>query len=352
MSTQPIEHDESEVQPGDRGGDSVASLPRVSSDPEPESTSLESKYPPFFHVSIIQTDPTRNSTRSLSGSFLEEHFENGRRYCNQYYYMPDDDIEATRLSIVHQAYLPVLDGKLTLANIPVNTSRILDIGTGTGDWAIAIAERYPDAHVIATDITAGFQPSAGPPNCEFELDDASEEWAYSEAFDFVHVRGLTGAFADWSEFYAEVNKHLRPGGLLEVKDWGVIQLRNAPKDSWVSMFNGAVQSAAQLAGRQISLQHLRKEKFEKVGLSVVKTKSFEVPLGPYLPDARKKVAGKMAMIAALEGLEAVSLRLLMRHLAWKAEDVRELCAKVQEEVMDPDVRAFVQCQVVVARKLM
>jgi len=348
MSEQPIEVDDEE------NGDTFdEGLPRISSDPEPESASVESKYTiPPLQSSSLKANVPRNSTRSLSGSFFEEHFENSRRYCNETYFMPNDDAESLRLSIAHQAYLPILDGQLTLAHIPTTASRILDIGTGTGDWAMAIAERFPDAEVVATDITTAFQPSTGPPNCEFELDDAREEWAYGEGFDFVHMRGMSGAFEDWGKIYAEVGKHLRPGGLFEIKDRGFIKLRVEPKDSWVSVFNGAVQSAAQKAGRLIGLEHLRKQMFENAGLSVVKNKNFEVPLGPYSADPMKKVAGKMAMIAALEGLEAVSLRLLTRELGWKEEDVRELCGKVRGEVMNPQARAYVVCQVVVARKLM
>lgn len=348
MSQQPIEVDDQE------DGDTFdVNFPRISSDPEPESASLESKYShSSYSLSSFNADPLRNSTRSLSGSFFESHNENSRRYCNETYYMPNDPQEETRLAIAHQAYLPILSGQLTLAHIPSTATRILDIGTGTGDWAIAIAERFPDAEVVATDITTAFWPSVGPPNLGFELDDAQEEWAYGEGFDLVHVRGLGGAFRDWEGVYGEVVKHLKPGGCFEIKDWGVIQLRVEPKDSWVSVFNGAVQSAAEKAGRLIGLEHLRKQIFERAGLSVVKTKTFEVPLGPYETDPMKKVAGKMAMIAALEGLEAVSLRLLTRQLAWKEEDVRGLCAKVQEEVMNPNARAYVVCQVVVARKLM
>ena len=85
---------------------------------------------------------------------------------------------------------------------------------------------------------------------------------------------------------------------------------------------------------------------------MIKTRLYEFPLGAYDPDPQKKATGKMALIAALEGLEAVSLRLLTKHLGWKEEAVRKLCAKVQEEVMRSDARAFIVVHFVVARKLM
>ena len=266
--------------------------------------------------------------------------------------MPNDEAEQTRLAVAHQFYLPALDDKLTLGLIPRSAKRILDIGTGTGDWAVAIAERFPRAEIIATDITNAFQPSSAPANVFFELDDAQNEWAYNEPFDFVHMRDLSGAFSDWSAIYAEISKNLKPGGSFEITDRSLIHFKKEIPNSNTSIFNGAIRSAADKSGRPLDLDHLKKAMFDKAGLSVTKTKVLEFPLGTYDPDPRKKSTGKMAMIAALEGLEAVSLRLLTKHLKWNEEDVRGLCGKVQEEVMRPDAHAYIRVHFVIARKLM
>lgn len=294
----------------------------------------------------------RQSTKSITGSLIEEHFENGRRYCSETYFMPNDEAEQTRLAIAHQAYLPALDNQLTVGLIPRSAKRILDIGTGTGDWAIAIAERFPKAEIIATDITNALQPASAPPNVFFELDDAQNEWAYNEPFDFIHIRNLSGAFSNWGAIYAEASKNLKRGGSFEIADRGLIQFKKEIPNSHASIFNGAIQSAADKSGRPLNLDHLKKPMFDKAGLSVTKTRVIEVPLGTYDPDPRKQVTGKMAMIAALEGLEAVSLRLLTKQLGWKEGDVRELCGEVQKEVMRPDAQAFIHLQFVIARKMM
>ena len=235
--------------------------------------------------------------------------------------------------------------------IPRSAKRILDIGTGTGDWAIAVAERYPAAEVIGTDI-ACIQPMGVPPNLFFEIDDARDEWTYSEPFDFIHLRGLSGAISDWAALYAEAYKHLKPSGILEISDFGVVRLGENIPNSYVSLFNGACLSAAEKGGTALGLDYMKRTALEAAGFSVAKTRCFDVPLGTWSPDRRKKVAGKMALIATLEGLEAFSLRLLTRDLSWKPEDVRDLCEKVKEELMRPEARASVPCQFLVARKLM
>ncbi|KAL9125707.1 MAG: hypothetical protein Q9217_005136 [Psora testacea] len=331
--SQPIEVDEQYQLPGEgNDGAQQSEITRTSSEQELHSGSEES--------------------RSISGSTKEEQIlENNRYYCNTTYFMPNDSTEQTRLSIAYQTYLPVLDGQLTFGLLPRTSQRILDIGTGTGDWAIAVAERFPNAQVYATDITSAFHPTNGPPNIFFELDDARDEWTYAEPFDFIHIRELGGAFEDWGKIYAEVARHLKLGGSVEVADHSRIHLTQEPENSYMSIFNGALESAAEIAGTPLNLDHLKRPMFEKAGLSVSKTKSFDVPLGTWSPDPRKKVAGKMALIAALEGLEAVSLRLLTKWHGWTEEGVKDLCRKVTEEVLRPEARAYIKLHFVAARKL-
>ena len=51
-----------------------------------------------------------------------------------------------------------MNGKLFFAPIGDKPGRILDIGTGTGIWAIDVGDEYPDAEIIGTDISPT-QPS-------------------------------------------------------------------------------------------------------------------------------------------------------------------------------------------------
>ena len=52
------------------------------------------------------------------------------------YIMPNDEEELDRLDVHHHIALLHLDGGLYLAPIGEKPSRILDLGTGTGIWAI------------------------------------------------------------------------------------------------------------------------------------------------------------------------------------------------------------------------
>lgn len=279
------------------------------------------------------------STRSLDkDTIIEDIIENGRRYCNETYFMPNDEAEQTRLNIIHQIYLILLDGELLKAPLQKGPSRVLDIGTGPGDWAIELAEQYPNAEVIATDISVfdNGPSSVDLPNVFFQLEDAEDEWTYHEPFDLIHIRGLSGAFSDWNAIYRQAFHHLKPGGHIEVADADIaadiINMPNA-RNSYFNIFVSALQSAAEAAGYPRNQEHLRPAALTAAGFVNVRVHDLTVPIGVWPEEPRQKTLGKMALIALLEGLEATSLRQLTATGNWTAEAVRDLCEKVKAELV-------------------
>ena len=102
------------------------------------------------------------------------------------------------------------DGKLHLAPLSKNIERVLDVGTGTGIWAIDFADEFPNTTVLGTDLSP-IQPALVPPNCRFEVDDCTDEWVYPENyFDYVHIRTLFGCIEDWDSQYAKAYKYAIP----------------------------------------------------------------------------------------------------------------------------------------------
>jgi ubiquinone/menaquinone biosynthesis C-methylase UbiE len=162
------------------------------------------------------------ASTSLASTILNYEYINGRRYHGYRsgaYILPNDEQEQDRLDLLHHIFLLILSGKLYDAPIPPSPQRVLDIGTGTGIWAIDFADENPGAEVIGTDLSP-IQPTWVPPNVKFYIDDAEAEWVYSpaEAFDYIHCRTMSGSISDWDRLVRQTYTHTKPGGWVEFQE--------------------------------------------------------------------------------------------------------------------------------------
>jgi trans-aconitate methyltransferase len=248
--------------------------------------------------------------------------------------MPNDESELTRLNIVHQIYLILLDGRLTAAPLHMERPRILDIGTGPGDWAIEMSAEYPNAQIIASDIGVFDSGLAhlSIPNVDFQVADAQSQWTYHEPFDLIHIRGLSGAFNNWHAIYTQALAHLKPGGYIEVADADpAADTIPTEEPSHLRTYAAALRAAADEAGYPRDLKYLRTSSLSEAGFVDVRVQERSIPIGLWPDDLHEKTLGKMALIALLEGLEAYALRTLTRSGRWSLEEARDLCEKVRAE---------------------
>ncbi|KAF2012628.1 S-adenosyl-L-methionine-dependent methyltransferase [Aaosphaeria arxii CBS 175.79] len=117
-----------------------------------------------------------HSTRTLNSEDFEFVQENGREYGNHTYFMPCDQLEQDRLTIQHQVFVHALKGKLTTTPISPLQCRILDLGTGPGNWAVAMARQFPYAEVVGLDMAVWDletteENGGSPQNVSWEIDD-------------------------------------------------------------------------------------------------------------------------------------------------------------------------------------
>lgn len=169
---------------------------------EPDSHSEEDE-------GFAEGSDTASYISTIASDIKRGREENGRlypAYGTHEYGMPVDEDELDRMDMQHHKYFLLLGERLFLAPISPNTQRILDMGTGTGIWAIDIADAYPAATVTGVDIAA-VQPPFVPPNCTFEIDDLEDEWKFSEnSFDFIHARDLYLSIRDWPRLVSQCFK--------------------------------------------------------------------------------------------------------------------------------------------------
>lgn len=312
--------------------------------------------PAHYRTERIDSDfeTVNSSTMSIYEGDVDFVEEYGRRYCKEYY-MPNDEEEQDRMRIVHQVYLNVFN--LELTSVPLDDPEIiLDVGTGTGEWVMGMAEKYPDCDVIGMDISP-IQDTRVPNNCNWECDDAELEWERApDSIDLVHFRGMAGAFSDWSFVYEQAFKCIKPGGYIELVDFHDFRgpqnfYSKFPPDSIMHQFALDMHEAELRCGRRRGVDHLNRQLLIDAGFVDVEITEHAIPLDP-----STSPLGKLWLVACRAGLEASTLRPLTKYMGWAPEKVRETCAIVGQQLismaMKPETnKGFeVKLRVLVARK--
>ncbi|KAG8943075.1 hypothetical protein FRC04_003221 [Tulasnella sp. 424] len=141
------------------------------------------------------------------------------------YSLPTDAKEHNRLDYQHEMIKHLLGDSIypnpdvvknALSLDADSTPNIVDIGTGSGVWAIEMAEQFPHANVLGCDIVLPNHPSdAVPSNCRFEFLDVNKDMnKLQPIFNVVHWRLVEPATSDSDHFFYDVARILRPGGVL------------------------------------------------------------------------------------------------------------------------------------------
>lgn len=269
--------------------------------------------------------------------------------------MPNDEIEQLRLALQHQVFLHVLEGELTLAPLHEPT-HILDIGTGTGEWAIKMAEMHPHCEVVGTDISAIAETRSVPMNVFFEVEDAEDWERLPDAYDLIHFRCMEGAFQDWKFIYDNVFYSLKPGGWVEIQDFDSTDgfakfVSQFPPDSPMRQMISDTEIAARKAGRPRGIGHLDPRLLMDAGFVDVTAREYVIPI-----TVAEKSAGKIWLISCLDSIEAYFLRLLTTYMGWDPEKCKAACEAAARDLAnvakDPERSKGLQVKmrVVIARK--
>ncbi|KAL8748749.1 MAG: hypothetical protein Q9184_007109, partial [Pyrenodesmia sp. 2 TL-2023] len=285
---------------------------------EPETATLDTIEDHFSSYADSAYDDTasinESITDSLESTYSHYRWENGRRYHiyrDGAYWGPNDETHNDQQDIAHHAWRLALDQQLYVAPIQ-NPARILDVGTGTGIWAIEMAETFPDAEVVGTDLSP-IQPTWVPPNCIFEVDDVTLEWTFrKDSFDFIHSREMFGSIADWEEYFRQCYLHLKPGGYVEALERGVKPVSDdgtvGPDHFWTT-WGDAVLSVGETWGKGFNAWEILKEKMEAAGFEDVVQVPMKWPIGPWMEDKHMKELGMWNALRLDTGLEGYVLRL-------------------------------------------
>ncbi|KAA8629316.1 hypothetical protein SMACR_06716 [Sordaria macrospora] len=301
-----------------------------------------------------------SSTASITSSILNYRTINGRTYHSDSvtdgeYWGPNDKKHLDALEIYHEAIELMLDHKLHMAPIKDNIERAIDIGTGLGIWAIDFADKYPTCEVTGTDITP-VQPSWIPPNVRFEIDDATKEWTYKpNHFDFIHVRFMIGAIADWPAFYQEAYRVCKPGGWIEHIDHSPVVSSDdgsVKPGSALDTYGKVIAQAGQKMGRSTTLaqETTMEEGMKAAGFVNVQVKEFKMPVTAWSKDQREKEIGMYVQTAAGADIVGVVQYLYGNIMGWTQDEIEAFATHLARELRDFSLHPYYHWKYVWAQK--
>ncbi|KAK1962343.1 methyltransferase domain-containing protein [Colletotrichum sublineola] len=321
-----------------------------------QTQQLEAESPRTDDDGYSEADPSDyGSLASIRSSIMEYRRENGRTYhrlSEGKYAFPNDEREQDRLDLTHALWLATWDNNICNCPKIKGAKRVLDIGTGTGIWAMDYADAHPEATVIGVDLSP-IQPEFIPPNCKFEVDDIEKEWTWSQPFDFIFFRSMIGSFASWPDMLAKAYENLEPGGYLELQDnMFPLQCQDGPmSDDFVPYkWTKLVVEAADKAGRSLAVAASFKQMLEEAGFVDVQEQKAKWPFNPWPKDQKLKHLGAWSQASALMGIEAVSMGLFTRVLDWSPEETTVFCAEVRNAHKKIGVQAYYDVYSVWGRK--
>lgn len=158
----------------------------------------------------------------------------------------------------------------------------LDVGCGTGELARALAHRYRDARVLASDFTRPMLARARADRGSRALGDRLSFAAANAGrlpfadgqFDLVTNAFVARNLSDLSGSFAELRRVLRPGGVLLT-----LEITEPRSGTWRSLFHAYFDTVVPLLGRAAGSE------------------------GPYryLPESLRTLPPRAALVALLRG---------------------------------------------------
>ncbi|KAJ2904377.1 hypothetical protein MKZ38_008162 [Zalerion maritima] len=281
---------------------------------------------------------------SVTSSIYAHCYEHGRRYHvykHGRYPIPNDDKEQGREEMKHVMIKELLDGKLYLSPVD-NPQKVMDLGTGTGIWAIEVGDMLPGASVVGTDLSP-IQPTWVPPNVNFVIEDMEDNWVHSSDFDFIFMRHCVSLIRNPGQVVDSAFSHLKPKGWVEFQELRPYLMSDdgtLPEDHPVSKFYGLLPMALKEYGFKVDFADDLPRVLERAGFTDVHFTTYKIPLGPWPKSTTLKLVGYYFRTVLLDFVATVMTK-PFAEAEISRKECEELLQDVQEAMDNPSIHAYV-----------
>ncbi|KAI5865635.1 S-adenosyl-L-methionine-dependent methyltransferase [Durotheca rogersii] len=315
----------------------------------------------FDDVDSALGDDAASIAHSVTASILEYRTIMGRTYHSERhdskYFTPNDEQQMRSQDLTHHYLTLLLDNKLFLAPVGEDMKRVLDVGTGTGIWAIDMGDRYPGAEVTGTDLSPT-QPPWVPPNVRFRIDDCTQDWSLpADAYDLVHLRYLFGAVADWRHLLRNAFRCCHPGSgwaqsvecdVIICSDDASVPEGGAIETFWNPLWREMTKNLG--ISFQVLEERLQIEAFEEAGFVDITEVNFKLPVGGWPRDPKLAEVGEFVLLTMINDLEGYTL------LPWNiihgenTPGYREILYRLRRELRSKSMHGYMKVRYMYGRK--
>ena len=184
-----------------------------------------------------------------------------------------------------------------------------------------------------------------PPNCQFQIDDAEQDWTFGiNSFDFIHCRDMYTGIRDWKKFVRQCFDHLKPGGYVEFSsiyaypksDDGTL-----PENSSITEFPKLFDEITRRMGADPDFPTKFKGWFEEVGFEGVVEQTFKIPSSPWPKDPRLKRVGALELMNVVEGASGILHRGWTKEFGQTSEELEVIIAEMRKELMTNKAHCYI-----------
>ncbi|KAI0473172.1 methyltransferase domain-containing protein [Xylariaceae sp. FL0804] len=294
--------------------------------------------------------PERRDSESITSSVSAYREENGRTYhaySDGSWHYPNDSRELERLDWQFICLKRLFNDRNYFAPFSREhpPKRILDLGTGTGMWAIEVAEEFESATIVGTDLSP-VQPELVPPNVHFYIHDARiNDWWWPEPFDYIH---------DFEQDIAhKAFAHLEPDGWFEAQELlpTLCCDDDSMPDDWApKVLMEDLGECARVEKRPLDIIKTYKQGLTNAGFVDVTEQVYKIPVNGWPKDRNWKTLGDLWHSNCQDGVQAIAMALLHRVRGLKQHQIEIHLMRSRRELSDKSVHAYQKFSVVLGRK--
>lgn len=281
------------------------------------------------------------------------------------YQLPVNNEELARLNNQHVLLKMLIGGNYTapikeeLAYKPGEEQTILDLGCGTGAWAMDMATDFPHCSVVGADV-APMDVGLASRNLRIDVCDANEGLTIyqNEQFNLVNARMIAMGIKNYPFLIGEISRILKPGGFLQLQEWDffVVDAQKKPvgTESWFGRWCAALRHGLAFRSASINAAEGLDNMIQTQGtFDPIQQQNIWMPIGPCFPkDTAEGMRLNLVGEFMRENVKAFIKggRTLITGSGMGVEDYNTLAFHATKEVQDVSLPMYLRLNCVTARK--